>query len=89
MEKQFLLGVAAVLIAQSLCLMIASKRLKKATARATAEHKAIFRLGQLDMQASACDMLRDMSGRVDGKTRCLLILAADLVGTMEVPVANT
>lgn len=54
-----------------------------------AEQQAIFRLGQMDMQASACDMLRAMAEKTDGKTRCSLILAADLVESMEVPIANT
>lgn len=54
-----------------------------------AEQQAIFRLGQMDMQASVCDMLRAMAEKTDGKTRCSLILAADLVESMEVPIANT
>lgn len=53
-----------------------------------AEQQALFRLGQLDMQASVCDMLRAMAEKTDGKTRCSLILAADLVESMEVPLAN-
>jgi hypothetical protein len=54
-----------------------------------AEQKAIFRLGQMDMQASVCDMLRHMAEKNTGNVRCFLRLAADLVESMEVPLANT
>lgn len=51
--------------------------------------QAIFRLGQMDMQLSVCDMLRAMaSGAAEG-VRPGLILAANLVETMEVPNADT
>lgn len=53
-----------------------------------ARQKAIFHLGQMDMQASVCDMLRTMAnGAADG-IRPGLALAADLVESMEVPNAN-
>lgn len=53
------------------------------------ERQACFRLGQMDMQASVCDMLRAMAKKTDGKTCCMMRFAADLVESMEVPVANT
>lgn len=51
-----------------------------------AEKQAIFRLGQMDMKISVCDMLRDMASTasgIDTAVRAGLILAADLVETME------
>lgn len=63
--------------------------LKKIKSITAAEKKAIFRLGQLDMQASVCDMLRHMAEKNTGNVRCFLRLAADLVESMEVPIANT
>lgn len=62
---------------------------KKLFSAITRDRKATFRLGQMDMQASVCDMLRAMAKKTDGKTCCMLRLAADLVESMEVPVANT
>ena len=50
----------------------------------TAEEQAIFRLGQKDMQASVCDMLRAMANGAAEGIRPGLTLAADLVESMEV-----
>lgn len=55
----------------------------------SAVRKADFRLGQLDMQASVCDMLRDMAKKNKGVVKASLNLAADLVESMEVPDANS
>lgn len=60
---------------------------KKLFSAITRDRKATFRLGQMDMQASVCDMLRAMAKKTDGKTCCMLRLAADLVESMEVPVS--
>lgn len=55
----------------------------------SADKQGVFRLGQMDMKASVCDMLRAMvNGAADG-IRPGLILAADLVESMEVPHADT
>lgn len=51
--------------------------------------KAAFRLGQLDMQASVCDMLRQLADGAADPVSAGLILAADLVESMEVPDANS
>lgn len=53
---------------------------------ASNETQAVFRLGQKDMQASICDMLRDMANGAAAPVRTGLTLAADLVESMEVPV---
>lgn len=47
--------------------------------------QAVFRLGQMDMQASVCDMLRDLAQGAADPVSAGLILAADLVESMEVP----
>lgn len=52
----------------------------------SAENQAVFRLGQMDFRASAVDMLRDMADGATDPVSAGLILAADLVETMEVPV---
>lgn len=52
----------------------------------TNENQAIFRLGQMDFRASAVDMLWDMADGAADQIRAGLILAADLVESMEVPV---
>lgn len=51
----------------------------------SSQRKADFRLGQLDMQASVCDMLRELADGAADPVSAGLILAADLVETMEVP----
>lgn len=54
-----------------------------------AEEQAIFRLGQMDMKFSVCDMLRAMvNGAAEG-IRPGLTLAADLVESMEVANADS
>lgn len=50
---------------------------------------ADFRLGQLDMRASVCDMLRTLADGASDPVSAGLILAADLVENMEVPYADT
>lgn len=50
----------------------------------SSQRKADFRLGQMDMQASVCDMLRAMANGAAECVRPGLILAADLVESMEV-----
>ena len=55
---------------------------------ASREKEAIFRLGQLDMQASICDMLRELANGAADPVSAGMLLAADLVETMEVPYAN-
>lgn len=57
---------------------------------ASSVRKADFRLGQMDMKASVCDMLRNLANSVQsgGIARAGLILAADLVESMEVPYAD-
>lgn len=52
------------------------------------QRKADFRLGQMDMKASICDMLRDAADNAVDESRTGLIVAADLVETVEVPNAN-
>ena len=54
----------------------------------SADKQGIFRLGQMDMKASICDMLRDAANNAIDESRVGLILAADLVETMEVPNAD-
>lgn len=56
---------------------------------ARAEEQAIFRLGQMDMQASVCDMLRAMANGAAEGIRPGLTLAADLVESMEVGHADS
>lgn len=51
--------------------------------------QAVFRLGQMDMKASVCDMLRDAANNAVDESRTGLIVAADLVESMEVPNADT
>lgn len=51
--------------------------------------QAIFRLGQMDMQASICDMLRAMANGAAEGIRPGLTLAADLVESMEVGHADS
>ena len=51
--------------------------------------KADFRLGQMDMKESICDMLRDAANNAIDESRTGLIVAADLVETVEVPNADT
>lgn len=53
------------------------------------QRKAGFRLGQMDMKASICDMLRDAASNAVDESRAGLIVAANLVETMEVPNADT
>lgn len=53
------------------------------------QRKADFRLGQMDMKASICDMLRDLANGSTDPVSAGLVLAADLVETMEVPNAYT
>lgn len=48
------------------------------------EREATFRLGQMDMQFSVCDMLRAMANGAAEGIRPGLTLAADLVESMEV-----
>lgn len=50
--------------------------------------KADFRLGQMDMKASICDMLRDAANNAVDESRTGLIVAANMVETMEVPNAD-
>ena len=53
------------------------------------EKEAIFCLGKKDMQASVCDMLRQLADGAADPVSAGLILAADLVESMEVPDANS
>lgn len=55
----------------------------------SAERQAVFCLGQMDMQASVCDMLRAMANGAAEGIRSGLILAADLVESMEVNHADS
>ena len=80
--------VAALLVVQSTCLLFSLRRPKQTNAISSAERKAVFRLGQMDMKASVCDMLRVVAKKNEGKTGCLLTLAADMVESMEVPGAD-
>lgn len=48
------------------------------------EKRGIFRLGQMDMRAAACDMLREMATSAAPQIRTGLTLAADLVESLEV-----
>lgn len=52
------------------------------------QRRADFRLGQMDMKASVCDMLRDAANNAVDESRTGLIVAANLVETMEVPHAD-
>lgn len=54
----------------------------------TAYRKAGFRLGQMDMKISIRDMLLDAANNAVDESRTGLIVAADLVETMEVPNAD-
>lgn len=51
--------------------------------------QSVFRLGQMDMKASVCDMLRNLADGATDPVSAGLILAADLVESMEVPYADT
>ena len=53
------------------------------------QRKTDFRLGQMDMKASVCDMLRELANGAADPVSAGLVLAADLVETMEVPYADT
>ena len=53
------------------------------------EKQAVFRLGQKDMQASVCDMPRQLADGATDPVSAGLILAADLVEGMEVDHANS
>ena len=53
------------------------------------QRKADFRLGQMDMQVSVCDMLRAMANGAAEGIRPGLTLAADLVESMEVDHADS
>jgi len=53
------------------------------------EKQAIFRLGQMDMRVSTADMLRAMADGAAVGIRPGLILAADLVESMEVMNENS
>lgn len=55
----------------------------------SSQREADFRLGQMDMQASVCDMLRAMANGAAEGIRPGLILAADLVESMEVGHADS
>lgn len=57
--------------------------------RIIGEKQAIFRLGQMDMKESICDMLRDAADNAVDESRTGLIVAANMVETMEVPNADT
>lgn len=52
------------------------------------EKQAIFRLGQMDMQASACEMLRKLADAAAPQIKTGLNLAADLVEELEVMNAD-
>ena len=53
------------------------------------EKQAIFRLGQMDMQVSVCDMLRQLADGAADPVSAGLILAVDLVESMEVDHADS
>ena len=53
------------------------------------EREATFRLGQMDMKFSVCDMLRAMANGAAKGIRPGLTLAADLVESMEVANADS
>lgn len=55
----------------------------------SADKQGIFRRGQLDMKFSICDMLRDLAKGATDPVSAGMILAADLVESMEVPYADT
>ena len=57
--------------------------------RSSGQRKADFRLGQMDMQASVCDMLRQLADGATDPVSAGLILAADLVESMEVTHADS
>lgn len=50
----------------------------------TAEKQAIYRLGQMDMQASIVDMLEDLADGAQGVVCSTLIDAAERVRNLEV-----
>ena len=54
----------------------------------TARLRATFRLGQMDMQASACAMLRTMAAAAAPSLSTGLNIAADLVEELEVMNAD-
>ena len=56
---------------------------------ASAERQAIFRLGQMDMQRSVVQMLRDLADQTVGTTRADLRAAAGCVGKLNVSDPNT
>ena len=56
---------------------------------ASAERQAIFRLGQMDMQRSVVQMLRDLADQTVGTTRANLRAAAGCVGRLNVSDPNT
>lgn len=51
----------------------------------SAEKKAIFRLGQMDMRDSVVDLLRDVANRSKGIIRADFMAAADLIAEREIP----
>lgn len=53
------------------------------------EKKAVFRLGQLDMKFSILDILRAAANNAADESRTGLIVAANMVESMEVPHADT
>lgn len=55
----------------------------------SARSRAAFRLGQMDMQASACAMLRKMADAAAPSLSTGLNIAADLVEELEVMNADT
>lgn len=58
---------------------------------ASREKEAIFRLGQLDMQASVCDMLETLAKQYEDASSYsyAFLKAAAMVRSMEVPNANS
>ena len=50
--------------------------------------QAMFRLGQMDMQASIADMLEDLADGAQGEACAALIDAAQRVRNLEVPIEN-
>lgn len=53
------------------------------------EQQAIFRLGQMDMQQSAVQMLRDLADSTTGMARTNLRAAAECVEKLHVSKSNT
>ena len=64
-------------------------RQREQTILTVAEQQAIFRLGQMDMQQSAVQMLRNLADGLLDSGRAMMLVAADCVESMDVSGSDT